>query len=234
MSLIWSWCRSDEMRCRLLYLSLLFIVFISSSCKRANTKKLNLDEQEEIVFVEDTVEADTIIIDSNLSFEEALDGSKAPESVIAELVLFDVLYLSTDDNIHQGQIMCNMMIAEDIKYIFDYMLTNNFVVEKVIPAVRYNWSDSLSMSDNNSYSFNYRNISYSKHAKGMAIDINPKLNPLRWKHIDKPNQPLDAVLDTTVNGTLYPEHFVVKEFRRLGFRWGHTFSKYYDDHHFEK
>lgn len=25
-----------------------------------------------------------------------------------------------------------------------------------------------------------------------------------------------------------------EEFVRLGFRWGNTFSKYYDDHHFEK
>ncbi len=68
----------------------------------------------------------------------------------------------------------------------------------------------------------------------MAIDINPRFNPLRWKHLDRPNIPEGAVLDTTINGTLYPGHPVVDEFRNKGFRWGHTFSKYYDDHHFEK
>jgi len=90
------------------------------------------------------------------------------------------------------------------------------------------------MADNNSYSFCYRNISYSRHATGMAIDINPRFNPLRRKSGDRPNIPADAVQDTTVNGTLYPGHPVVKEFLKKGFRWGHTFSKYYDDHHFEK
>jgi hypothetical protein len=68
----------------------------------------------------------------------------------------------------------------------------------------------------------------------MAIDINPLFNPLKWKNSDRPNQPAGAVLDTTVNGTLHPNHPVVGEFRRLGFRWGHTFTRYYDDHHFEK
>ncbi|MDR2816555.1 MAG: M15 family metallopeptidase, partial [Proteiniphilum sp.] len=55
-----------------------------------------------------------------------------------------------------------------------------------------------------------------------------------WKTEKRPNQPEGAVLDTTVNGTLYPGHPVVEEFGKLGFRWGHSFTKFYDDHHFEK
>ena len=177
---------------------------------------------------------DIIIIHSYLSFEEAVTGSKAPESVLKELTLINVLYRSTDDRIHRGQIMTNKAIEDEIKQMFRFMLDKEFVIAKVIPMVKYNWNDSLSMDDNNTSSFCYRNVSYSKHATGMAIDINPRFNPLRWKNSDKPNQPNGATLDTTINGTLYPSHPVVKEFRRLGFRWGHTFSKYYDDHHFEK
>jgi len=41
-------------------------------------------------------------------------------------------------------------------------------------------------------------------------------------------------MDTTVNGTFFAGQPVVEEFRKRGFRWGHSFSKYYDDHHFEK
>ena len=177
---------------------------------------------------------DIIIIDSYLSFEEAVTGSKAPESVLKELTLINVLYRSTDDRIHRGQIMTNKAIEDEIKQMFRFMLDKEFVIAKVIPMVKYNWNDSLSMDDNNTSSFCYRNVSYSKHATGMAIDINPRFNPLRWKNSDKPNQPNGATLDTTINGTLYPSHPVVKEFRRLGVRWGHTFSKYSDDHHFEK
>ncbi|MEL7600922.1 MAG: M15 family metallopeptidase [Proteiniphilum sp.] len=174
------------------------------------------------------------VIDASFTFEEAIAGTKAPQQIIDQLILFDVFYLSTDGVIHQGQILTNKEIASDIVHMFRFMLREGFVVEKVIPVVRYNWNDTLSMADNNSYSFCYRNISYSRHATGMAIDINPRFNPLRWKKGGQPNFPAGAVQDTTVNGTLYPGHPVVKEFLKREFRWGHTFSKFYDDHHFEK
>lgn len=213
----------------ILLLLILFTVSCTNVRKGENNESVEFHGQEEIV-----KEKDTLVIDSELTFEEATQGSIAPESMIRQLVLLDVDYLSTDGKIHRGQVLTNKKIETHIRHMFNFMLENDFVVEKVIPIVKYDWSDSLSMDDNNSSSFCYRNASYSKHATGMAIDINPRFNPLRWKKSDKPNQPERAVLDTTVNGTLHPEHIVVKEFRRLGFRWGHTFSKYYDDHHFER
>lgn len=216
---------------RLLILLLFSAVLIS--CK--NNKASDEAEPKEIITESKTIEAkETIIIDSDLSFEEAIQGTKAPQAIIDQLVLIDVLYHSVDGNIHRGQMLTNKKLEQDVKHMFDFMLEHNFVIEKAIPIVKYNWSDSLSMDDNNSSSFCYRNVSYSKHAAGMAIDINPRFNPLRWKNSNKPNQPEGALSDTTVNGTLHPDHVVVKEFRKLGFRWGHTFSKYYDDHHFEK
>ncbi|MCE5204999.1 MAG: M15 family metallopeptidase [Porphyromonadaceae bacterium] len=181
----------------------------------------------------DILKHDTVI-DASYTFEEAIAGTKAPQVIIDRLILFDVLYHSVDGKIHQGQILSNKEIASDITYMFKFMLNEGFVVEKVIPVVRYDWSDSLSMANNNSYSFCYRNTSYSKHATGMAIDINPLFNPLQKKGVGHPNIPAGAVQDTTINGTLYPGHLVVKEFLKRGFRWGHSFSKYYDNHHFEK
>lgn len=202
------------------------------SCKKNGTEQVR---KGSLHTQTDTVESmDTVIIDSRLTFLEATAGTRAPKSILDELILMDVLYKSTDQRLHQGQILTNKKIENDIRDIFVFMLENDFVIEKAIPIVYYSWDDSLSMDDNNTYSFCYRNVSYSKHARGMAIDINPRFNPLRWKNTDRPNQPEGAVPDTTVNGTLYPGHKVVEEFRRLGFRWGHTFSKYYDDHHFEK
>ncbi len=216
---------------------LLALLSIVISCKQDPQKQNNntaVTINDSQINLTELELADTIIIDSELSFNDAIEGTRAPNEIIDQLTLFDVQYLSTDDKIHQGQILTNKKLEEEIINMFGFMLENKFVVEKAVPIVRYNWSDSLSMDDNNTYSFCYRNISYSKHATGMAIDINPRFNPLRWKKGNKPNEPNSAIQDTTINGTLYPDHIVVKEFRRLGFRWGHTFSKYYDDHHFEK
>jgi|LSQX01.1.fsa_nt_gb hypothetical protein len=221
--------------------NLFFLIFlINLSCNNnrrdsATPADIHADSTAEDLqnIIQEPVLPDTII-DASYTFDEAVEYSEAPEEIISQLELVDVYYISTDGKIHKGQVVTNRQIANDIKEIFSFMLDEGFVIEKAIPIVKYGWNDSLSMADNNSYSFCYRNISYSKHATGMAIDINPRFNPLRWKNIDRPNTPAGAVLDTTVNGTLYPGHIVVNEFRRLGFRWGHTFTKYYDDHHFEK
>lgn len=217
---------------------LIFLIILSCNNNRrdsATPADIHADSTAEDLqsIIQEPVLPDTII-DASYTFDEAVEYSEAPEEIISQLELVDVYYISTDGKIHKGQVVTNRQIANDIKEIFSFMLDEGFVIEKAIPIVKYGWNDSLSMADNNSYSFCYRNISYSKHATGMAIDINPRFNPLRWKNIDRPNTPAGAVLDTTVNGTLYPGHIVVNEFRRLEFRWGHTFTKYYDDHHFEK
>lgn len=215
-------------------LVLIFIISCKEDKKRTSAETIiNQVTAHTITPPDTTIQPDTII-DASYTFEEAVAGSNAPEYIISQLELIEVVYLSTDGKIHRGQIVTNREIADDIKEIFAFMLLEGFVIDKAIPIVRYEWNDSLSMDNNNSYSFCYRDITYSKHANGMAIDINPRFNPLRWKHNDRPNQPEGAILDTTVNGTLYKGHPVVEEFRRRGFRWGHTFSKYYDDHHFEK
>lgn len=226
-------CISKQLVMRYTLILLVFFIALYS----CNTKQTNdgcTDNIEQTTTETDTKEVDTIIIDAQYTFQEAIEDANAPQSIIDQLELIDVTYTSTDNKLHQGQILTNKKIAADIKEIFYIMLQQKFVIERVVPIVAYNWSDSISMANNNTYSFCYRNTSYSLHAKGLAIDINPKFNPLRWKNKDMPNEPFGAKLDTTVNGTLYPNHLIVKEFRKRGFRWGHNFTKYWDDHHFDK
>ena len=214
-----------------LYLVIILVIVVS--CSDSHKQKNGGVVPPESIVSTRRVTEDTLI-DSRYTFEEAIAGSKAPQHIVDQLKLIEVTYLSVDGKIHKGQILTNREIAEDLICLFDFMFDQQFVVEKAVPIVKYNWNDSLSMTDNNTYSFCYRNVSYSKHSIGMAIDINPRFNPLRWKYCGLPNEPINGIRDTTVNGTLYPGHPVVKAFANRGFRWGHTFSKYYDDHHFEK
>ncbi|MDP4240408.1 MAG: M15 family metallopeptidase [Bacteroidota bacterium] len=115
------------------------------------------------------------------------------------------------------------------------MFHEKFPVAHAIPVVKYHWDDDASMQANNTYSFCYRDISFSKHARGMAIDINPYFNPVRWKkgyegHLNKPS---GAHFNASIPGTFYRLNPVVQEFKKLGFRWGHNFTMKFDDHHFE-
>lgn len=175
------------------------------------------------------------IIDCHYTFKQAIAGCNAPQYITNQLVLLNVNYLSTDGKLHQGQILINKAIETDIKYMFDFMLKQRFPIAHAIPIVKYNWNDDASMLDNNTSCFCYRNIGFSLHAKGLAVDINPFFNPVIWKPGWKRiNKPQGAVYSPNRAGTFTPQHPVVLEFENRHFHWGGKFSAKYDYHHFEK
>lgn len=176
-----------------------------------------------------------VIVDCHYTLHEAVSGSKAPKSILNQLQLIDVRYYSTDGKVHAGQILTNKKLAEKIEAIFHFILLNKFPIAHAIPIVKYNWNDDLSMQANNTYSFCYRDISYSKHAHGMAVDINPFFNPVRWKtgYENRQDKPIGAHYNPEKPGTFYNGNPVVEQFKKYGFRWGHSFTAKHDDHHFE-
>lgn len=178
---------------------------------------------------------DSVIVDSNMTFEEAIAGTKAPQSVIDDLVLLNLEYFSTDGKIHRGQLIVSKSVRKDIEAIFNMMLQMKFVVNKMYPIVKYNWSDDASMRDNNTSAFNYRFIAGTKrlsnHSFGRAVDINPRWNPVI--HKNGRLSPTNGKYDTTRNGTFYANHPIVQEFKKRGWRWGGEFKKYRDNHHFD-
>jgi peptidoglycan LD-endopeptidase CwlK len=181
-------------------------------------------------------EQNDIIIDSDLTFEEAIKGTKAPKEVIDKISLLNVEYYSTDGKLHHGQLIIDSSLKQDITEIFEIIKEIRFPVEKVIPIVKYYWSDDESMSQNNSSSFNYRFIAgterLSKHALGRAVDINPFFNPVIYD--DGSVTPKGAKYDTQRAGTFSKEHPVVQAFLKRGWRWGGDFKSYKDNHHFDK
>jgi len=215
---------------RIVYILSFTVLFFTFSCSHEHQKA---PKQEKYHKKERKTE---IIVDCNYTFEEATTGSKAPDSVLAELKLINVLYYSTDGKMHSGQVLTNRRIANIIQKMFEIMLLEKFPVAHAIPIVKYHWNDNLSMSDNNTYSFCYRNISYSKHACGLAVDINPYFNPVIWKkgYEYRLNKPIGAHYDPAIPGTFSLSNPVVIKFEELGMRWGHNFTRNYDNHHFEK
>ena len=218
------------MKINKILISCLIISAICFSCKKS--EKNNSSENQIVC----NKGVDSVIVDCNYTFEQAIYGSKAPKSIINQLELINVQYYSMDGKIHQGQILVNKAIKNDIKIIFEYILKQKFPIAQAIPIVKYNWNDNKSMEANNTYSFCYRNVSYSKHAQGMAIDINPFLNPNRWKkeYSFRKNKPIEAVYNPQTPGTFSAECKIVAKFKELDFFWGHNFKRNFDDHHFEK
>jgi len=177
-----------------------------------------------------------IIIDSEMTFEEAIFGSEAPVNIIAELVLLDVEYYSFEGKLHRGQVVVHRAVAADIVEIFEIIKETKFPIAKAIPIVKYNWSDSASMADNNTSAFNYRVVAgtenLSRHSFGKAIDFNPMQNP----YISKAGvfSPEDSKYDPTVAGTFTQDNIIVKKFIEKGWVWGGNFKSIKDYHHFDK
>lgn len=177
-----------------------------------------------------------IIMDSSMSFSEAIEGTTAPEEIVDSLALVDVLYYSFDGRKHQGQIIVNRELEDDVYELFNFIEKILFPVEKVVPIVAYQWNDHNSMADNNSSSFNFRVIEgttkLSMHSLGKAVDINPVQNPVIY-----PNGiivPEGAKYLPENRGTFTANNAIVQEFIRRGWHWGGNFDQPKDYHHFEK
>ena len=176
-----------------------------------------------------------IIIDSDYSFEEALQGITIPSTVKDELEIVTVSYYGFDGLLHRGQIIVNKKVSDDIIDIFNVIRKTKFPIEKVVPMVEYNWSDEQSMRDNNTSSFNYRFLSGAKilsmHASGLAIDINPKQNPYIK---NGSNSPTGSDYKLDAKGTICPDSEIVKAFKAKGWSWGGDWKSLKDYQHFQK
>ena len=177
-----------------------------------------------------------IIVDSSMSFSDAIEGTNAPDEIIDGLSLVDVLYYSFDGRKHQGQIIVNREREDDVYEIFDFIEKILFPIGKVVPIIAYQWNDYKSMADNNSSSFNFRVIEgttkLSMHSLGMAVDINPVQNPVIY-----PNgviTPEGAKYRPKERGTFTEDNAIVQEFLKRGWHWGGNFDQPKDYHHFEK
>jgi len=183
------------------------------------------------------------IIDSAMSYEQALEGLSAdcPLNIKSRQRLINVKYYSFDDKIHQGQLVVDRDLADDIEFAFGEALKEKFPIYSVIPMSHVSfrksglWDDNLSMEANNSSCFNYRTIANSNiislHASGRAIDINPVQNPYISGNTVLP---VNSVYDLDVRGTLTGENIIVITLLSRGWEWGGNWAELKDYQHLEK
>jgi hypothetical protein len=183
------------------------------------------------------------IIDSAMTEEEAFDGldPQCPDEIRKKQRLITVKYYSTDGRVHQGQMVLDAELVNDVRKVFALALKDRFPIHSVIPISdkRFRkdgrWDDELSMEANNTSSFNYREVTggghLSNHAYGRAVDINTFLNPYIKGGTVLPH---GATYDPKVAGTFTAGSPIVREFLRLGWGWGGNWSDRKDYQHFEK
>ncbi|MEI6091905.1 MAG: M15 family metallopeptidase [bacterium] len=180
--------------------------------------------------------ASSPIIDSDMTLKEALKGTKAPADIIEKLELVTVEYYSFDNKLHRGQLVLHDSVVEDLKKVFEMMKEDKFPIAKCIPIVKYDWSDSASMADNNTSAFNYRFVAgttnLSNHAKGIAIDFNPVQNPAVYNNGDI--SPKGAKFNPKAKGTITEDSRYTKFLMDNKWRWGGVWTSLKDYQHFDK
>lgn len=159
-----------------------------------------------------------------------------------DLRYLKVLHVGFDGRTHTGEIIVNKMIAENVLDIFMKLYNEGYQIEKIRLIDEYDADDEKSMSDNNSSAFNFRYISYSttlsKHALGLAVDINTLYNPY-VKNVDgrRNVEPANAEMytDRSIEFPHKIDHndLCYKVFVEHGFEWGGDWEHAKDYQHFE-
>lgn len=174
-----------------------------------------------------------------MTYEEAVLKNLpagCPKEITERQRLLEVSYWGFDGEIHRGQIVVDERVIKEIEEVFTVALEIKFPITSVIPISKFNWDDDASMDVDNTSAFNFRTIAktniLSLHSKGLAIDINPRLNP----HYRKDGEivPPGAIYEAGKAGVLVEGDPIVKTFKKYGWKWGGNWVGEKDWQHFEK
>jgi D-alanyl-D-alanine carboxypeptidase len=151
-----------------------------------------------------------------------------------DLRLITVSLVGFDDRDHTGQIVVHADVADDVVEVFRQLHAARFPVRKMKPIFTQAEYEDLETPDDNSTGFSCRNAvnsnaapSWSQHAYGHAIDINPIENPYLDGGRVIPSTGA-AYLDRDADrpGMALSGGVLVEAFRSVGWEWGASFQDY--------
>ncbi len=160
-----------------------------------------------------------------------------------ELRYVRVLYWGFDAESHEGELIVNKLIADDMIAIFKELYEIKYPIEKMVLVDDYDADDDASMAADNTSSFNYRKVDgtehLSQHSYGLAIDINPRYNPyVKGKGNKKSITPENG--KTYADRSFDCKYYIkkgdacYKAFTERGFTWGGEWKSLKDYQHFQK
>lgn len=182
--------------------------------------------------------------------KDRITGISYPESGCTvpyeDLAYVGLLYLDFDGEEQTGELICNQAVAQDMVEIFYELYRNDYRIESVRLIDEYDGDDTASMADNNTSCFNYRVVdgttSLSKHAYGLAIDVNPYYNPYVVfnkngtgdTYISPPGSEVYADRSQSFPYKIDENDLCYRLFTEHGFTWGGNWNSTKDYQHFQK
>jgi hypothetical protein len=138
-----------------------------------------------------------------------------------------------------GQLVVARELAGEVLSIFERLFARGFPIERMDLIDLFGGNDDASMAANNTSAFNFRNVAgtevLSNHSFGVAIDINPAVNPMIvGGAIFPPGGAAYLDRDRLRPGMIVRPGPVVELFEAHGWEWGGDWSPMKDYHHFCK
>lgn len=163
---------------------------------------------------------------------------------LEELRYLKILHIGFDGEEHEGELIVNQAIADDILEIMQQLYQNQYPIERMVLVDEYDGDDEKSMQANNTSCFNYRTVEgsekLSKHSYGLAIDINPFYNPCVRSYADGSTKSFPEGSDEYADRSkdfpykIDQDDLCYRLFKEHGFRWGGTWNSLKDYQHFDK
>ena len=169
-----------------------------------------------------------------------------PQVSLSELRYVGILYNDFNGLTQAGELICNAYIAQDLVEIFSELYEAEYQFDKIVLIDNYGGDDTASMCADNTSCFNYRVVegktSLSKHAYGLAIDINPFYNPYLVfggnddgsDYISPPGSEIYIDRSSNFAYKIDENDLCYKLFISHGFTWGGNWNSCKDYQHFQK
>ena len=174
--------------------------------------------------------------------EARMRGVSYPDDAevrLSDLRYLQLSYIDFDGNSPVGEMICNKAIADDLVAIFRELYEARYPIRSIRLIDDFNGDDEASMAADNTSCFNYRRKTgmreLSKHARGLAVDINPFENPyVRPSRVRPAGASAFADRSKDFPHKIDKDDLCYRLFRAHGFSWGGTWRSVRDYQHFEK
>lgn len=156
-----------------------------------------------------------------------------------DLRYIGLLYYDFEGNVKTGELIVHKKLADEVMEIFCELYRCKYPFTSVRLVDDFDADDTRSTEANNTSAFNYRTVAGSEnlslHSYGMAIDINPRLNPYVKKGVVSPkNGAKYADRSKDFAGKIDKDDQVYKLFTKHGWEWGGDWKTVKDYQHFAK
>ncbi|MGO4257152.1 M15 family metallopeptidase [Marmoricola sp. RAF53] len=183
---------------------------------------------------------------------ESVVVDPAPEDVIArstwapgcpvpatDLAWVRLTFWGFDDQRHTGELLVNRSVAQDVVTAFRHLYDSRFPIEEMRITTKAEQTAAPTGDGDDTGSFNCRPVrgatTFSQHAYGLAVDVNPFQNPYVKGDVVLPEL-AGAYTDRSWRrpGMIFALGPVVQAFADIGWTWGGTWRSLKDLQHFSQ